>query len=141
VLTLLILLTASSNSIYLNGHFRFNIGDEVWIIDDNTGGLYSPLGSNNNPSKYRIDKVVLSDMLGTQSIDNTQIYLNYNLSNQFGSTGPTQSNLNYETGLRVVSHFKDSRWKSGLWTNGIFQGGNFEQGIWYNGIFSGTWGN
>jgi hypothetical protein len=53
----------------------------------------------------------------------------------------TQSYSNVETGLRVVSYFKDSYWKSGIWTNGIFDNGQFDTGIWYNGVFDGNWGN
>ena len=46
----------------------------------------------------------------------------------------------FDTGLRVVSKFKNANWKSGIWTNGIYDNGVFEGGIWYNGIFNGTWG-
>jgi uncharacterized protein (TIGR02145 family) len=46
----------------------------------------------------------------------------------------------FDTGLRVVSKFKNVNWKSGIWTNGIYDNGVFEGGIWYNGIFNGTWG-
>jgi hypothetical protein len=46
----------------------------------------------------------------------------------------------FDTGLRVVSKFKNANWKSGIWTNGIYDNGVFEGGVWYNGIFNGTWG-
>lgn len=46
----------------------------------------------------------------------------------------------FETGLRVVSRFKNANWKSGIWTNGLFDSGLFEGGIWYNGVFKGIWG-
>ncbi len=46
----------------------------------------------------------------------------------------------FETGLRVVSNFKNGNWKSGIWTNGIYDSGTFEGGIWYNGIFRADWG-
>lgn len=42
-----------------------------------------------------------------------------------------------ETGLRIVSDFKNVEWSSGIWTNGIFEKGNFKGGIWYNGIMKG----
>lgn len=46
----------------------------------------------------------------------------------------------FDTGLRVVSRFRNSEWRTGIWTNGIFENGIFESGIWYNGVFKGTWG-
>jgi hypothetical protein len=129
--------STSSNSIVINGIFKFNIGDQVWIIDDDTNNDLSPLGSNTNPMGYRVNKIV-------EDPDNklTTLYLNYDLSILgvntsliLPRTAPT------ETGLRVVSYFKDSNWQSGIWTNGIFEGGQFDSGIWYNGVFNGTWGN
>jgi subtilisin-like proprotein convertase family protein len=45
-----------------------------------------------------------------------------------------------DTGLKIVSSFKNANWKTGIWTNGIFDEGIFETGIWYNGVFNGTWG-
>jgi hypothetical protein len=46
----------------------------------------------------------------------------------------------FETGLRVVSKFSNSIWKTGIWSNGIFTNGKFETGIWYDGVFNGDWG-
>ena len=46
----------------------------------------------------------------------------------------------FDTGLRIVSKFVNTNWKTGIWTNGIFESGLFETGIWYDGIFKGTWG-
>lgn len=130
--------TQSTNSIVLNGVFRFNIGDEVWIIDDDRDTPYSPLGSNTTPRKYRINFVQEDEVL-----DRTTIRLNYNLST-LGVTASyaSQSLVGFETGLRVVSYFKDSIWETGLWTNGIFENGSINSIIWYNGILvSGDWGN
>lgn len=45
----------------------------------------------------------------------------------------------FDTGLRVVSVFRNANWKSGIWTNGIYESGIYEGGIWYDGIFKGTW--
>jgi hypothetical protein len=130
--------TSSTNSIILNGIFKFNTGDEIWVIDDDRDGAFSPLGNNRNPLKYRINKIVEDDIN-----KQTKVFLNYNLSSLgVDPSIATASYNNVETGLRVVSHFKDSYWKSGLWTNGIFDGGQFDTGIWYNGVFlSGFWGN
>lgn len=126
----------SNNAIILNGDFRFNIGNEVWIIDDERNYPFSPLGSNDNPRKYRINKI--------EELDDkkTRIYLNYNLSTLGVTTSVASVTYsNVETGLRVVSYFKGSKWESGIWTNGIFDDGQFDSGIWYNGLFVGSWGN
>ena len=45
-----------------------------------------------------------------------------------------------DTGLKIVSSFKNANWKTGIWTNGIFEEGIFESGIWYNGVFNANWG-
>jgi len=131
--------TFSTNRIYVNGIFKFNPGDEVYIIDDYRGTEFSPIGNNEKPGNYRINKI---DEDSTNSI--TSLYLNYSLSKLDPAVDPvtgSQSWNNIETGLRVVSHFSESKWKSGLWTNGYFESGNFESGIWYNGVFEGNWSN
>jgi hypothetical protein len=129
--------TSSNNAIVLNGIFKFNIGDDVWIIDDDRNGAFSPLGNNDIPRKYRVNEVE-----EYESIKQTKLFLNYNLSSLgVNTTIATQSYSNVETGLRVVSYFKDATWNSGIWTNGIFVNGQFNSGIWYNGVFEGTWGN
>lgn len=128
---------SSTNAIVLNGIFRFNVGDVVWIIDDDRSTPFSPIGNNDNPTSYRINKTVLD----TQN-KQTKIYLNYNLSTL--GVDPTYASATWssvETGLRVVSYFKNSVWESGIWTNGVFESGDFKSGIWYNGIFSANWGS
>jgi hypothetical protein len=137
----------STNRIYLNGTFRFNPGDEIWIIDDDRGLTFSVLGSNAIPRNYRINKI---SEHSTTSGQYTGLYLNYDLSSLPFSVSPPEradekaftpeiGNLG-EMGVRVVSRFKDSNWKTGIWTNGIMEGGSFETGIWYNGIMNGKWG-
>ena len=129
----------SNNKIYLNGIFKFNVGDIIWIIDDDKGGKFSPIGNNQNPSDYRINKIE-EDVINSR----TGLFLNFNLSNlnpPIDNDTGTQSWIDVETNLRVVSHFDESIWKSGYWTNGYFQSGNFESGIWNNGVFEGIWGN
>jgi len=130
--------TYSPNQIILNGIFRFNIGDSIWVIDDYTGGSYSALGSNDNPMNYRINNVYIAS-----SQSQTYLTLGYNLSTLGVPTAAGNfSYSNVETGLRVVSLFKDVTWNSGIWTNGVFDGGVFNSGIWYNGVFlRGTWGH
>jgi hypothetical protein len=132
----------STNAIHINGIFKFNIGNEITIIDDYRNLPFSKLGNNERPMTYRINKVVEN-----YDTDSTSLYLNYSLatlgvSSNFGSI--TFSVALYPTldlGLRVVSRFTDVNWKSGLWTNGIFTNGKFDSGIWYNGVFDGIWGN
>ena len=97
------------------------------------------MGSNDVPRKYRINRAIEDEIN-----DQTALFLNYRLST-LGVQGFYASSTyavggdfdNVDLGLRVVSHFKDAYWKSGLWTNGIFDGNKFDQGIWYNGIFDG----
>lgn len=127
----------ATNIIYTNGIFKFNPGDEIYIIDDYRNGDLSLIGSNEKPGIYRVNKIV-EDV----SLNRTGLYLNYNLSNlgidnQVGSA--TYSSI--DLGLRLVSHFKYCTWKSGLWTNGVFDEGDFQSGMWYNGVFKGKWSN
>ena len=51
-------INSENNSFILNGHFKFNIGDEIYIIDNNSSNEYSKYGSNSNPTKYVILKIV-----------------------------------------------------------------------------------
>ena len=132
----------SKNKIYINGIFKFNVGDEIWIIDNERNKYFSALGSDEKPMKYRINQII-EDV----ETDSTGLFLNYNLST-LGVVEPYASktysvaeNPDLDLGLRVVSKFTDVTWKSGLWTNGIFSNGQYDSGIWYNGIFDGTWGN
>lgn len=120
----------SNNTLTLNGIFKFNIGDEISIIDNNIGNSFSVYGNNNNPGIYKV-------MYQVEDINNnwTTIYVDKNLG-LFG----TYSFSGYDTGLKIVSKFKGSNWESGIWSNGIFEDGNWNGGIWYNGVFNGNWG-
>ena len=115
-----------NNTFTLNGIFKFNIGDDIYIIDNQIGGTYSIYGSNSAPGRY---KVLFTEEDNIN--ETTTIYVNYNLSG-------TSINL-VETNLRVVSKFTNLNWKSGIWTNGLFDTGLWEGGIWYNGVFEATW--
>lgn len=45
----------NNNSFILNGIFKFNIGDEIYVIDNNIGNSLSSLyGSNSDPKKYQV---------------------------------------------------------------------------------------
>jgi subtilisin-like proprotein convertase family protein len=51
-------INSKNNSFILNGHFKFNIGDEIYIIDNNNTNEFSKYGSNSNPTKYVILNIV-----------------------------------------------------------------------------------
>jgi len=117
----------TDNTFILNGIFKFNIGDEIYMIDNQINNANSVYGSNLNPGRYKI-------LYQTEDSINkrTTIYVATNLS------GPNISSVT-DTGLRIVSRFKNLNWKSGIWTNGIYDTGLWEGGIWYNGVFDATW--
>jgi hypothetical protein len=124
---------ADKNEIVLNGIFRFNIGDEVWLVDDGSVySQYSNIGSLSNPKKYKIAYVTVNDLEQT-----TKLKLIYDLS----SLGPfiIDHQFGIDLRLRVVSKFSNATWYSGLWYNGVFDG-TFYGGMWYNGVFQGEWG-
>jgi hypothetical protein len=103
-----------TKSLVLNGLFNFNIGDDVNIIDN-----------DGNSSEFRI-------LLVTE-LDNDKTIINF--EGHFYTTTTGYS----DTGLRVVSKFRNANWKSGIWTNGLYDSGLWEGGIWYNGIFNAKW--
>jgi len=139
--------TPPTNKIYINGIFKFNPGDEIWIIDNKKGTTFSVLGSDEFPTVYRINQI-------EEDSENeiTGLFLNYRsslideplnatLGNAAFVTYSVQFNNIGDMGIRAVSKFTDARWRSGLWLNGYFKGGQFDGGIWYNGVFDGDWGN
>ena len=120
--------TINGNSyIKLNGVFRYNIGDEISILSNNT----STLSTNGTPyiNYFTSDryKVIHADVDMVNKT--TNVYINLN------STYYHLSSIDVETNIRVVSRFKNVTWESGIWTNGIFETGLWKGGIWYNGIF------
>ena len=126
----------SASTVTLNGVFRFNIGDYINIIGDGSTTAYYNLGNYNNPGKYRIANSYID-----LSKNWTVITLDYNFSTlAFTSPYNATASYNVNTGMRAVSRFKDTNWKSGIWYNGVFESGAFESGIWYDGLFMGTWG-
>ena len=116
-----------NNTFTLNGIFKFNIGDNITIIDNQLDNANSVYGSNLNPISYKV-LYQTEDTINKRTI----LYVANNLN------GPSVTSA-VDTGLRVVSKFKNLNWKSGIWTNGIYETGLWEGGIWYNGVFSGTW--
>ncbi len=112
----------SENYFTLNGIFKFNIGDQITIIDNQIGNTYSIYGSNTNPQNYTV-LYTIEDTLNKR----TDVYVNRNIN--LSVTPPV------DVGIRVVSKFGNCNWKSGIWTNGLFNTGLWEGGIWYNGVF------
>lgn len=126
----------SASEVTLNGVFRFNIGDYVNIIGDGTTTEYYNLGNYNTPGRYRVARTYI-DLTNNWTI----LTLDYNFASlSFSAPYNATYSYNVNTGMRVVSRFKDINWKSGIWYNGVFEGGTFESGIWYDGVFMGNWG-
>ena len=113
----------------LNGNFKFNPGDSIWIVNDNNPTPYSSIGTNLDPGNY---KILTQEQIGLQTL----ITISQDIYNLTGAISVS----NIETGLRLTTIFKNSIWKSGVWTNGIFESGYFEGGIWYGGLFLASWG-
>ena len=106
----------------LNGIFKFNIGDQFKVIDNQFGTNFSTFGSNSTPKTY-----VVLDTEELPDIKYTKVFVNLIMSTQSGA--PESAGI--DTTLRVVSNFKNCNWKSGIWTNGIYENGLWEGGIWY----------
>ena len=118
------------STLQLNGIFKFNIGDDFTVIDNNIGSQFSIYGSNDNPIVYKVLNQV-------ENGDFTTLYVDKDFTSKVLTTG-THSSVNLK--LRVVSKFESAKWESGIWTNGIFKNGTWNGGIWYNGVFDGSWG-
>ena len=112
----------SENYFTLNGIFKFNIGDEFSIIDNQIGGSYSIFGNNTKPRNYKVIYTI-EDTINKR----TDVYVNRSLT--LSVLPPV------DAGIRVVSRFDNCLWKSGIWTNGLFNTGLWQGGIWYNGVF------
>ena len=113
--------------ITLNGIFKFNIGDEFTIIDNNSNSTVSLVfGRNATPKTFKV-------LYKEEDTVNkwTKVYV----ATSFAISQSAPVDLN----LRVVSKFANCNWKSGIWTNGIYKKGLWEGGIWYNGVFEATW--
>jgi hypothetical protein len=119
------------NDFRLDGIYRFNIGDEFYIVDKFEGSTYSVFGTTESPKKY-----VILDTTINEDSNSTDIFVDVQLSDIMSvNTGNIEN-----SGIKCVSIFKDSTWNSGIWFNGIFDGGYFNGGMWYHGNFNGVWG-
>lgn len=107
--------------ILINGSFKFNIGDEITVSETN---IYF------NTNRY---KVIHSEV---DTYNNyTKVYINFALSPSELSILPHTMSAPAETGVRIISRFRNVLWESGIWTNGIFESGLWKGGIWYDGLF------
>jgi len=123
-------INTNNNTFTLDGIYRFNINDTIYIVDNLIPGTYSVFGTTQDPKKYRVLNTKINEDLNT-----TEIFVDVLLSSILSvNTGITTTNL------KCVSIFKNSTWNSGIWFNGVFNEGYFNGGIWYNGNFSGIWG-
>jgi hypothetical protein len=121
--------SGANNQILLNGSFRIKESDEIIISDLSGTGTYSVLFEKLNPIYYVVDSVDLLD-------DNTTLI---SIIGDF-STYSLPTIWSSDTGLRVISKFKNATFSSGTWYNGLFESGKFNGGIWYDGVFKGIWG-
>lgn len=115
-----------TDHLVLNGEFRFNNGDDVVILGTDDGAFVS-IGNFKTPTIYKVIKSEIDSIT-----KRTKLFIDFN-----SSTLP--SIIEFETNLRVVSRFRNSTWKSGLWTNGYFESGLWEGGLFYNGLFEAKW--
>tara|TARA_X000000368_G_scaffold172899_1_gene136361 strand:+ start:1 stop:1983 length:1983 start_codon:yes stop_codon:yes gene_type:complete len=100
----------------LNGIFKFNIGDEITIMDKD-------LNTYKTKVRLPVEEDVDSFTTKVETIPDVDI------------TIPTPfENDKY----KVVSEFSNTNWKSGIWTNGVFNSGLWEGGMFYDGIFNGV---
>lgn len=103
-------------------------------------GVYKSDGSTNLSLENGINKGYWEISISCDKlIKINDVYLEFCYDDQIGAQIGYPSENGFDTGLRIVSHFKNSNWKSGIWENGIFDDGLWESGIWYDGIFNGEW--
>lgn len=111
--------TISSNIIgkklTLNGTFRFNIGDEITIMD-----------MENDLNLFKTKVFLVDNENGVTYISTTP-----------DVSLPTTLSPFPLSRYKVVSTFNNTNWKSGIWTNGVFNSGLWEGGMFYDGIFNG----
>ena len=99
----------------LNGIFKYNIGDEITIMDKDLNTF------------------------------KTKVYLVEEDSSSFSTKISTTPDVNLTIPIpfeldkyKIVSEFNNTNWKSGIWTNGVFNSGLWEGGMFYDGIFNGV---
>jgi len=117
----------------LNGIFRFNIGDEINILSKgkqvSLNGIF--YDEYFNRVRYKITQPAEFDS------DNktTRVYFDSDSLINYDDDTFLENRNGVETKMRLVSRFRNTDWRSGIWTNGIFETGYWQGGIWYNGTF------
>jgi hypothetical protein len=135
--------TSTNSQLKIGGDFRYNIGDDIYLLNDsNISTTYSRIAGTTSGS-YQTFKVIGSEQQ-SGSYSYTIITINADLSeNKYLGTssniGFNDNSLPY-LGIKLTSYFNNSVWESGVWTSGIFEGGYFLGGIWYDGVFKSNWG-
>ena len=135
--------TSNNSKLKIGGDFRYNIGDDIYLLNDsNISTTYSRIAGTTSGS-YKSFKI-LSTEQQTGSYSYTILTINANLEdNQYlgtsSSIGFNDDSLPY-LGIKLTSYFNNSVWQSGVWSSGIFEGGYFLGGVWYDGIFKSNWG-
>lgn len=106
----------TGKTLTLNGIFRFNIGNEITIMDKDL---------NTYKTKVRLPVEEDTDSFTTKVETIPDV----------GITIPMPFEKDK---YKVVSEFNNTNWKSGIWTNGVFNSGLWEGGMFYDGIFNGV---
>jgi hypothetical protein len=98
----------NNNSFILNGIFKFNIGDEFYIIDNESGTEISAFGSNSDPKRYTVLYTVEDSVnkftevyVATNISDFSGRYLSYKMPS--GPVGLTIGTNSYGTNSIYVS--------------------------------------
>ena len=106
----------TGKTLTLNGIFRFNIGNEITIMDKD-------LNTYKTKVRLPVEEDVNSFTTKVETIPDV------------GITIPMPFEKDK---YKVVSEFNNTNWKSGIWTNGVFNSGLWEGGMFYDGIFNGV---
>ena len=90
----------NNNSFILNGIFKFNIGDEFYIIDNNLSNELASFGSNSDPKKYTVLYTVEDN-----DNDFTEVYVATNISDFSGKfISYKKKNDNINLGINTNSY-------------------------------------
>jgi len=135
--------TSTNSQLKIGGDFRYNIGDDIYLLNDsNISTTYSIIAGTTSGS-YQTFKVIGSEQQ-SGSYSYTIITIDSDLSEDIylgtsSNIGFNDNSLPY-LGIKLTSYFNNSVWESGVWTSGIFEDGYFLGGIWYDGVFKSNWG-
>jgi hypothetical protein len=139
-----------SNGTYfftLDGDWKFNIGDEFYIINNNE--YNSIYGSDTNIEKYKVDqdyitigkytKILVSKVpTGLETVIDLQgSYVEGYTNNDI----PSDDSISGNKITSIVPYFSRCEWYNGQFNNGIFDGNFMRDVIWEKGVIkSGNFG-